>query len=147
MEIREARTDDAAAVLGLVEQLRSADDEDLPPLTLPWVERYLGGGGDSALVAEVDGAVVGLLTYRIHDDLFHGGPTSLIEELVVDEAFRGRGVGTALVEEALRIAVESGCVGVAVSTERENERAQALYRRVGLTSESLLLGRHFEPRT
>ena len=82
------------------------------------------------LVASDDsGTIVGTLTlvlYRI--------PTALmarIEDAVVDSAARGRGVGEALVREALRVATAAGARGVGLNSRPEREAANRLYRRLG----------------
>jgi ribosomal protein S18 acetylase RimI-like enzyme len=76
-----------------------------------------------------DGTVVGSLTlalFRI--------PTGLrawIEDVVVDEAARGAGVGAALSREALRRAAEAGARTVDLTSRPSREAANRLYRRLG----------------
>jgi ribosomal protein S18 acetylase RimI-like enzyme len=54
-----------------------------------------------------------------------------IEDIVVDEAVRGRGTGEALMREALRLAREAGAVIVELNSRPEREPANRLYRRLG----------------
>jgi len=54
-----------------------------------------------------------------------------IEDVVVDEAARGRGVGESLVREALRRAAEAGAVTVELNSRPEREAANRLYARLG----------------
>ncbi|MDQ4134018.1 MAG: GNAT family N-acetyltransferase [Actinomycetota bacterium] len=82
------------------------------------------------LVAHDDArAVVGSLTlvlFRI--------PTGLrawIEDVVVDQAARGQGVGEALSREALRRAAEAGARTVDLTSRPSREAANRLYRRLG----------------
>ena len=84
----------------------------------------------SLLVARGDdGVIVGSLTlvlFRI--------PTGLrawIEDVVVDEAGRGRGVGEALNRRAIEIAVEGGARSVDLTSRPSREAANRLYRRLG----------------
>jgi ribosomal protein S18 acetylase RimI-like enzyme len=78
---------------------------------------------------DADGRILGSLTlasYRI--------PTAhvaWIEDVVVDEAARGRGVGEALTEEAKRLATEWGATAVRLTSRPAREAANRLYARLG----------------
>jgi ribosomal protein S18 acetylase RimI-like enzyme len=52
-------------------------------------------------------------------------------ELAVDEAFRRRGVGRALVERLAALARDAGCYGMWVVTDADNRAARATYERTG----------------
>jgi ribosomal protein S18 acetylase RimI-like enzyme len=76
-----------------------------------------------------DGDVVGALTlvlYRIPTGL-----KGVIEDVVVDEAARGQGVGEALSRAALEAAASAGAASVALTSRPEREAANRLYRRLG----------------
>lgn len=81
------------------------------------------------LAAEIDGELAGitvLVLFRL--------PTGLrawIEDVVVDSAFRSRGVGEALLREALRQASAAGSRTVDLTSRPEREAAIRLYERVG----------------
>jgi ribosomal protein S18 acetylase RimI-like enzyme len=81
------------------------------------------------LVARDGGAIVGSLTLT----LFHI-PTGLqarIDDVVVDAAARGRGVGEALSREALRLSREAGARSVSLTSRPSRESANRLYVRLG----------------
>jgi ribosomal protein S18 acetylase RimI-like enzyme len=67
----------------------------------------------------------------------------MIETLVVAEEARGQGAGAALLKEVLRRGGAAGWAEVSVSTMADNQTALALYRRMGMTDEAVLLERHF----
>jgi len=75
------------------------------------------------------GAVVGTLTLVIFPA--PSGTKARIEDIVVDEASRGGGVGTALVEEALRLAAAGGAKAVELTSAPAREAANRLYQRTG----------------
>ena len=83
------------------------------------------------LVARDDqDAIVGSLTlvlYRIPA----GGLRGLVEDVVVDESARGRGVGEALTREAQRLASELGAAALQLTSRPAREAANRLYRRLG----------------
>jgi ribosomal-protein-alanine N-acetyltransferase len=57
-------------------------------------------------------------------------------ELAVDEAYRRRGIGTALTHALKELAVKHGCYGMWVLTDTDNAAALATYRGSGTTEES-----------
>jgi ribosomal protein S18 acetylase RimI-like enzyme len=86
--------------------------------------------GQTLLAARDEGGeIVGtttLVRYRAPSGL-HGR----IEDVIVDEAARGQGVGEALTREALRLATEAGVRTVELTSAPAREAANRLYRRLG----------------
>jgi ribosomal protein S18 acetylase RimI-like enzyme len=81
------------------------------------------------LAARAGDGVVGMLAlilYRIPT-----GTVGWIEDVVVDEAARGRGVGEALTREAQRIGAERGVHGIGLTSRPDREAANRLYPRLG----------------
>lgn len=75
------------------------------------------------------GKIVGsltLVTFRIPT-----GIRSWIEDVVVDSAMRGKGIGEALTRAALERAAELGAKTVDLTSRPSREAANRLYRRVG----------------
>jgi len=73
--------------------------------------------------------IAGILTlviYRVPT-----GVRARIEDVVVDESARGRGIGEALVRHALMVAREAGADGVALTSNPKREAANRLYLRMG----------------
>jgi RimJ/RimL family protein N-acetyltransferase len=60
--------------------------------------------------------------------------------MMVAPDWRGRGVGSALMTEALRWALEMGVEKLALSVYPDNEPARALYRKFGFEEEGRLTG-------
>ena len=81
------------------------------------------------LVARDEGRIVGTLTLVV----FHipTGFRAWIEDVIVDEAARGKGVGEALNREALRLAEAAGCRTVDLTSRPSREAANRLYQRLG----------------
>ena len=78
------------------------------------------------------GEIVGTLTlvvFRIPT-----GVRAWIEDVIVDEAAGGRGIGTALTEYALDLAREAGAKTVDLTSRPSREAANRLYQRVGFES-------------
>ncbi len=81
------------------------------------------------LVARLDGAVVGtltLVTFRIPT-----GVRAWIEDVVVDGAARGHGVGEQLNRYAIEVARGKGAATVDLTSRPSREAANRLYQRLG----------------
>jgi ribosomal protein S18 acetylase RimI-like enzyme len=76
-----------------------------------------------------DGQIVGVLTLACFD--IPTGTRAWIEDVVVDEALRGEGIGAALVEEAVRLAQAAGARTIDLTSRPEREAANRLYQRTG----------------
>jgi len=141
--IRDARPDEAERVAELIRELAGTEDVE-SAVTAEQVLAYQRYGDSGILVAELEGHVVGALSYFVRPGLFHGGRWGYIDELIVTGPAQGRGVGDALVAEAMRRFEAADCREAAVSTVFGNDRAAALYRKHGLVDEALQLEKHFE---
>jgi ribosomal protein S18 acetylase RimI-like enzyme len=131
--------DDAvrAAVERLLPQLsRSATFDEQ---TLAWVVAH---EATTLFVARLGDDVVGALTL-----VTYPLPTGLrahVDDVVVDDAVRGRGVGEALVRAALDRAVQVGARTVDLTSRPSRESAIRLYERVGFVRRDSTLFR-WEP--
>ena len=83
------------------------------------------------VVAEAEGAVVGMAHLLVYHDLAHGQASGQLLGLVVREDHRRQGVGRALLQEVMRLAKARGVGEFHISTEQDNATAQRLYRRAG----------------
>jgi GNAT superfamily N-acetyltransferase len=63
--------------------------------------------------------------------LEHGGKSAWLDELYVLPEKRGRGIGTALVEEVIARCRASGCAAIDLEVDQEHQDAERLYSRHG----------------
>ena len=87
-----------------------------------------------------DDNIVGSLTLALFR--LPTGTRAWIEDVVVDEAARGRGLGQALTEEALRLAREMGARTVDLTSRPERDAANRLYERLGFKRRSTTVYRY-----
>jgi GNAT superfamily N-acetyltransferase len=80
-----------------------------------------------ALVAELDGAVVGLAHYLFHRSTTQLADVCYLQDLFTSDAVRGRGVGRALIEAVYQRAEAAGAGRVYWQTHETNAAAIALY--------------------
>jgi ribosomal protein S18 acetylase RimI-like enzyme len=122
----EAVTDEVVAAFErLVPQLSSSN----PPPTRDQLDAIVASPASVLFLARVGGAIVGSLTLA----LFRV-PTGLrawIEDVVVDESARGRGVAEALNMAALERARAAGAVTVDLTSRPSREAANRLYQKIG----------------
>ncbi len=74
-----------------------------------------------------------------YGQLMRWGRRGEISDLVVGEAWRGQGIGTAIVQRLLEIAREQGMGEVEIGAASSNPRAAALYQRLGFEEKRRLL--------
>ena len=97
--------------------------------------RFLAEPGAHLLVAYEEGELAGFVSgvEVTHPDK---GTEMFLYELAVDEAFRRRGYGRALIEALAALARGRGCVGMFVFVDDDNEAGRAAYRSAGGTESS-----------
>ncbi len=120
-------TDELMAALGcLVPQLSRTS----PVPSRAEVAEIVASPATTLLLARTpEGAVVGSLTlvmFRIPT-----GVRAWIEDVVVDQSVRGRGIGEALGRDALRLAAAAGARTVDLTSRPSREAANRMYRRLG----------------
>jgi ribosomal protein S18 acetylase RimI-like enzyme len=82
-------------------------------------------------LAALDGQrIAGIVHFHVHASTWARVGYCYLEDLFVDPACRGLGVGRALIEAVYRAADEQGAERVYWHTENTNDRAQVLYRQV-----------------
>jgi len=129
MQIVEASTvtpELVAAFAVLIPQLSSSN----PPPTADELAEIIAAPATQLLLAvDDDGTVLGALTLAIFR--IPTGLRAWIEDVVVDGAARGRGVGEALNQEALVRARAAGATTVDLTSRPSREAANRLYQRIG----------------
>ena len=111
-----------------------------------------------AVVAEVQGQVVAFALFFTNFSTFLGRPGLYLEDLYVQHAHRGAGLGKALLQHLGALAVERGCGRFEWSVLDWNEPALAFYRTLGargmkdwiphrVTGEALLMLARGDPKT
>ncbi len=131
--IRLARPEDHAAVTRLlVAQLRDHDIATPEAEVSRAVERLLQDPERGRLLLVADGdRPVGVAALSFVWTIEHGGRSAWLEELYVEPAARGRGIGAALLRAACEAAADAGAVAIDLEIERGHERAARLYERAG----------------
>ncbi len=86
----------------------------------------------SLYVAKVKGRVVGTFELLIMDNLAHkGAPSGVVEDVVVDENYRSKGIGKKMMEYAKGICQKNGCYKLTLSSNILRDRAHKFYDNLG----------------
>ena len=137
VEVLHEVTDEVVEAFGvLLPQLSGS----APPADRAVLERVAGSAATTLLIARSDGKIAGTLSLVMFP--IPTGVRAWIEDVIVDEAARGQGIGQVLTIEALRIAEEAGARTVDLTSRPAREAAGRLYERVGFQSRSTRLYRY-----
>ena len=97
------------------------------PVDLDGTRRFLADDGNVLLIAYVDGDPAGFVTGTELSHPDKAQPELFLNELGVDEPYRGRGIGRRLVVELWQLAQARRCRGMWVLTDDDNEAANKVY--------------------
>jgi len=89
------------------------------------------------LVAELDDQVVGVLHQIFYLDILNGGHNSHINFLLIEEEHRGKGIGSQLLDKAIKNAKEKGIIEIHVDTIYKE--AARFYRKHGFKDDGVWL--------
>jgi len=118
----------ADAFVTLVPQLSKSN----PPPTRDKVVAMLAFDAVTQFVArDDDGGIVGVSTLIMFP--IPTGWRAWVEDVIVDEAARGQGVGEALTLAMIDAAREQGCTTIELTSRPSREAANRLYQRIGFT--------------
>jgi ribosomal protein S18 acetylase RimI-like enzyme len=93
------------------------------------LQTVVTAASSTVLVARWDGRIAGSLTLVMFP--IPTGLQAIIEDVVVDEAARGLGIGEKLTREALTLAEQAGARRVDLTSRPSRQAAGRLYERVG----------------
>jgi diamine N-acetyltransferase len=112
-----------------------------PPEIAPMVDYFREALRSDALrtfVAEADGAVRGYalarLQQRPESPLTYGGLVVELDQISVDPAYRGRGLGRELIDQVKTLASDLGATCVQLTVWEFNRQARHVFERAGFTA-------------
>ena len=132
--LRPAEPADSAQLLAFIQGLADYEREpDAVEATEEHLRRTLFAGEPKVfgIIAELDGAPAGFAIYFYNYSTWLGRHGLYLEDLYVDPALRGRGVGLALLRHLARTAVAEGCGRFEWMVLDWNEPAIDFYRAAG----------------
>lgn len=133
--IRPATEADAETIVQAVRRL--GEHVGIPEKVTSTAEdmRRYGFGDDpmfECLIAEIGGEAAGVCIFFRSFSTFNGRPGVYVQDLIVDERFRGAGVGERLLRRAASVTKERGGTYMRLAVDIGNPDAGRFYRRLGL---------------
>ncbi|MDT9000469.1 GNAT family N-acetyltransferase [Paucibacter sp. APW11] len=134
--LRAAEPRDVAAIVGLIKELAAferlshlleVDEQRLAP------QLFGAQPAAEAMVAEAAGQVVAFALFFRNFSTFLAKPGLYLEDLYVQPAWRGKGIGGAVLRRLAQLAVERGCGRFEWSVLDWNRDAIAVYEGLGAT--------------
>lgn len=126
--IRPAVAQDEPRVLELLSQLFERDVRSDPARGRAFRRMLAEPARGAVLVAEEAGRVLGLISFSVNLAIRFDTAYAQIEELVVDEAARGKQLGALLVRSAIDEATRRGCEEMGLYPREET---RAFYEKLG----------------
>ncbi len=135
---READLPQCATLLGLL-FAQEADFQPDPAAQMRGLRRIFDAPAlGQLLLARDDERVTGMVSLLWSVSTALGGPVAWLEDLVVAPERRGQGLGRALASAAVDLCRERGLGRITLLTDRDNQRAQALYAALGFRPSSMM---------
>jgi N-acetylglutamate synthase-like GNAT family acetyltransferase len=128
VSVRDATASDAPALAPLLGELGYPADADALASRM---RRMLDRNDQRVLVAERNGATLGLLALHVFPVLAYDRDLAMIMALVVTNSARGLGVGRALIDRAEEVGKSLGASRLMVTTHVRRADAHAFYERLG----------------
>ncbi|WP_329156700.1 GNAT family N-acetyltransferase [Streptomyces anulatus] len=134
---REASPDDFEHILRLYQQLQPEDPVQHDGSDAAAFAQILGSRGLHLFVLEVDGAIVATTYLNVIPNLTRSAsPYEVIENVVVEEALRGTGLGKQIMADTLQAAWDAGCYKAMLQTGSRKPATHAFYRACGFSPDA-----------
>ena len=140
VSIRTAEPADLDSLVSLLAALFSIEQDFVfdAPRQRRGLALMLGNKRGCVLVAEGQGEVIGMCTGQVTISTAEGGPALLVEDVVVMEQWRGKGVGRYLLESLGGWAREQGIERLQLLADRNNISALDFYEALGWQATALV---------
>jgi len=130
--IRECTAADLPALHVLYQQLQPEDTTTLEDTRRGFTEMN-AFPGCRVFVVEFESRLLGSFTLYILPNMTRNGrKATILENIIVDKAFRGQGLGRMMLEYAREEALAAGCYKLSLTTNAKRTDAHAFYRRCGM---------------
>ena len=130
IQVRDVGPRDFDQVFGLLKQLWSYKQLDYTGMKNMF-DHNLRSPAHFYIVAHYGPQVVGFCSLTIKHNLWQQGLLGNIDEMVVEENYRGQGIGKKLVQRITEIAVENNCKCLELESSFHRAEAHDFYTKLG----------------
>jgi GNAT superfamily N-acetyltransferase len=135
--VRPCTEADVEAILSLLAQLWPNNPRD-PVRTKAVYDRALASSNQLLFCAVADDRAIGFGSLTLKNNLWQEGLIGNVDELVVDEKHRGRGVGKMLMKHLTAVAREHGCKRIELDSSFHRHAAHEFYKAIGFEARAYL---------
>ena len=149
MDIRFAQVQDVPGIISLLKQVGSVHHQGRPDIFRSNCQKYspsqvisMLNAADLPILVAVEGVkVLGYSFCQIkrysQDPVMTEHSTLYIDDLCVDESYRGKGIGTALYHATCDLARSQSCGSITLNVWCCNEKAMRFYEHLGLVPQKI----------
>lgn len=137
VSIREVTLRDFDQVFGLLKQLWAGRDLDYADMKKVF-DHNLNAPDHFYIVAHSGPQIVGYCSLMVKHNLWQQGLLGNVNEMVVEENYRGKGIGKKLMERIIQIAREQNCKCLELESSFHREKAHAFYEELGFDKRAYL---------
>jgi len=94
-------------------------------------KKSIDSENDKCLSVKLDGKTVGFCAITFANNFWQEGTIAQISTMVVDEAYRNKGIGTKLLQRAIAIAQMRGCKKLELESSFHRTSAHGFYEKNG----------------
>ncbi|HHE31339.1 MAG TPA: GNAT family N-acetyltransferase [Chlorobaculum parvum] len=139
--IRIAEPRDIDACVRLLHLLFSQEHEFVPDSSkqVAGLEMIIGNtSADTVFVCESEGRIVGMVALLNLVSTALGKKVAMLEDMIVEPALRGKGIGSQLLDYACNWANENGYGRITLLTDGDNDTAHHFYETHGFSRSSMV---------
>lgn len=138
--LRPACIDDIDRLLPLLERLFTLEQDFQPDAEKQrrGLSLLLQSPQAHIVVAQSAGQVVGMASLQLVISTAEGAPAGWVEDVVVDPAYRGQGIGGRMLDDLAAWAQQRGATRLQLLADRDNQVAGDFYRRRSWSGTSLI---------
>lgn len=142
---REARSEDLHELLPLLKLLFSIEEDFSfsPHRQLLGLRLLLDSANSTIIVADSGTGPIGMVTGQLVISTAEGAPSLLVEDLVIQKEYQGKGVGSTLLNTVATWGNKLGASRMQLLADTTNTKALNFYTKVGWSRTQLICLRHY----
>ena len=137
LQIRSCKLDDFASIFSLFKQLWPNLELDYAGLYAVYA-RALSSEVQHLIVGVQEDRIVGFCSLSLKNNFWKPGCIGNVDELVVDENYRGQGIGKKLINRIEEIAISNQCKQIELDSAFHRKEAHHFYESIGYKSRAYL---------
>ena len=92
-------------------------------------------------VCEIDGSIQGMVMLLFTISTFLGDKVAILEDMIISEEWRGKGIGSLLLDTAIEHARNEGLARITLLTDNDNNPAHRFYASRGFAKSDMVVFR------